>query len=253
MPSGSFLHPRLLPFVKSDKSRNIVSGHNFCERENAQKTMISPIIHHHSVELDSCEKDIHPVKTRHVPQEACPDYSPTPSVSFAPEVSVKQIIGLEEYTQDEIYRSWYSQSETMQISQSCLALLNQNWLLQQEDDETNCMRGLEPHTALGSIARRKNRKASVALVLMEQLEQQEREVVDVDLLAEIYSDATSSSQLWARVAARQDQREAEACLDEEDFLEYGALEKNQNERRHFLSNLKSADSLDMCKVLPRAA
>eukprot|EP00980_Cylindrotheca_fusiformis_P022427 scaffold9290_cov107-Cylindrotheca_fusiformis.AAC.5 len=217
--------------------------------------MIAPIIHHRSVETDSCEEDIHPVKTRlSIPQEACPDSSPTRSVSFAPEVFVKQIMGLQEYTQVEIDRSWFSQNETMKISQSCLAFLDQNLHPLLEDDETNCMRGLEPHTALGSIARRKNRHTSIALVLREQLEQQEREVIDVHLLAEIYSSATSSSQLWARVAAKQDEREAEAWLDEEDISEFGTLEKQRNDKRHPLSDFKSANGLDdMRKVLPRAA
>eukprot|EP00980_Cylindrotheca_fusiformis_P010052 scaffold2220_cov75-Cylindrotheca_fusiformis.AAC.7 len=249
------------------------------EKTPIRNKMVSPIIHRHSVEMDSCEEEesIYTVKTNKlIIEETCTTIVvslATRSVSFTSEIFVKETIGLEEYTQVEIDSSWYSENEIRQISECCLDILSDQdsrlLLLHEEedDDETKkYIRGLEPYTVLGSIARRKNRHTAISLVLTEQLKQrreQERDVVmDVDLICDIYSNATSSSQLWAHVTAIQDRREAEAYLDEEeddsDFLESRKRKQQQqqqpNKTSNFHSDVQSTGRLvAMHKVLPRAA
>ena len=75
-----------------------------------------------------------------------------------------------------------------------------------------CIRGLEGHSKLGSITKKRNRTTSIAAVLMEQSNQWVDNAIDEQAIADAYRRTTSSCQMWARVVANQDRQAADAAL-----------------------------------------
>lgn len=73
-----------------------------------------------------------------------------------------------------------------------------------------CNRGLEGHTELGSIKKRRNRLIATAVVLREQERQWKNgREVDAQAIADVYRRTTSNCQKWAHVIGKRDQMAAE--------------------------------------------
>ena len=79
-----------------------------------------------------------------------------------------------------------------------------------------CTRGLEGHSRLGSISKKRNRSTAIAAVLTEQSQQWIEDIVDEEAIAGVYQRTTSSCQMWAQVKGNQDRQAADAVLFKEE-------------------------------------
>jgi hypothetical protein len=172
------------------------------------------IVHNHN-QMDLNVHAIHTVKTR---QHKVVPAKKTKHVSFAPDVTVLETIGLlDDYTMAEIYCMWYSEKDMIRVSQECFVILEKN-LKQTSLRESESMRGLEAHSPIEYILRHKSRQTSINLVLEEQRRQlKEKGVVDADSLYKVYHNTTSSSQMWAQVVGSHDHDDANLYLDDDDI------------------------------------
>jgi hypothetical protein len=142
-------------------------------------------------------------------------------ISFDSSVEIREIMGLDDYTSQEIEASWYTREEMEQISGRCFKILDMAETRRSRNPKKYCMRGLEGHTTLGSISKRLNRETSAMSVLEEQGRQSGE--IDFESLSKVYSCTTSSSLMWAMVVGNRDQQEAEAYLycNEDSYDSFG--------------------------------
>ncbi|CAJ1959883.1 unnamed protein product [Cylindrotheca closterium] len=144
------------------------------------------------------------------------------SVNFDPNVTpAVETISLDDYTSREIAATWYDEEEMANITRRCVRILKRMETNELKHGGKNyCTRGLEGHTTLGSINKRRSRSAGVAAVLEEQARQwDESTEADTQAIADAYTRTTSSCQMWARVMGNRDQVAAEPFLyldDDED-------------------------------------
>lgn len=135
---------------------------------------------------------------------------PKKQVTFSSSVAGIQIMNIHEYSASEVSAAWYNDEEMEGITERCFKLLS----IMESDPSRNgkvyCTRGLEGHTKLGSISKKKNRSTAIAAVLVEQSKQWKANKVDVRAIADAYKSTASSCQLWAQVVGKRDQRAAEA-------------------------------------------
>ncbi|CAJ1953021.1 unnamed protein product [Cylindrotheca closterium] len=140
------------------------------------------------------------------------------SIQFDPNVTGVGTISLDDYTPREIAATWYDEEAMDSITRRCVRILKRmetNDLKQ--GDKKYCTRGLEGHTTLGSINKRRSRSAAVAAVLEEQARQRDESAeIDAQAIADAYTRTTSSCQMWARVMGNRDQVAAEAFLYQAD-------------------------------------
>ncbi|CAJ1952258.1 unnamed protein product [Cylindrotheca closterium] len=141
--------------------------------------------------------------------------SNTKRVSINPTVKVHEILSIHDYTPSEITATWYDEDEMDRITQKCLKILQK---LESTSTTKYCVRGLETHTTLGSIGKRKNRAAAYRAVLREQERpwKENEETSSQEAIANAYRCTTSSSQMWAQVVGTRDQQEVEAYLYDDD-------------------------------------
>eukprot|EP00980_Cylindrotheca_fusiformis_P004966 scaffold1054_cov124-Cylindrotheca_fusiformis.AAC.6 len=137
------------------------------------------------------------------------------SVSFATFITVVPIMGLGDYSRHEIKISWYTAEEMEEISRRLFKILHSTENKTPAKAKRYCMRGLEGHTTLGSISKRRNREAMWASVLEEQKRQQEKGIVDAESLSKVCARNTSSSRMWASAVGNRDQQAAETYLYQE--------------------------------------
>jgi hypothetical protein len=81
-------------------------------------------------------------------------------------------------------------------------------------DKKYCARGLETHTKIGCIIKRKNRTESFYNVLREQENQWNEGTCDDKAIACVYHQTTSSCQMWANVVGLRDQCKVEEYIDD---------------------------------------
>jgi hypothetical protein len=160
-------------------------------------------------------------------------------ISFDASVQMKEIMGLDDYTSQEIEASWYTDEEMEQISGRCFKILDKAEKRRSRNGKKGkkyCMRGLEGHTTLGSISKRRNRETSLMSVLEEQRRRSGE--IDFESLSKVYSCTTSSSQMWAMVVGNRDQQEAEAYLhcNEDSYDPVGQENMLQTRDRIYLQN-----------------
>jgi hypothetical protein len=157
-------------------------------------------------------------------------------ISFDASFKMIEIMGLDDYTSQEIEASWYTGEEMAQISRRCLKILDWAETKRSRNDKIYCMRGLEGHTTLGSISKRRNRETSIMSVLEEQIRQNGE--IDFESLSKVYSCTTSSSLMWAMVVGNRDQQEAEAYLhcNEDSYDSVGQENILQTRDRIYLKN-----------------
>jgi hypothetical protein len=141
-------------------------------------------------------------------------------VSFAANIAQLEIMGLDEYTQKEIQDTWYTEEETNTIAMRCIKILAKIESGKAFNGKRYCVRGLESHTNMGYIAKKRSRETAIVSVLEEQKRQFEASgVVDVESISKVYKRTTSSHQMWAQVMASGDKQEADAYLfeNEDDY------------------------------------
>ncbi|CAJ1929130.1 unnamed protein product [Cylindrotheca closterium] len=142
-------------------------------------------------------------------------------VTINPAVQAVEILSIYDYTPSEISATWYDEDDRQKITQHCFKVLQKMEKCGgTKNGQKYCTRGLEAHTTLGSIIKKKTRTAAFAAVLNEQARQwNENEQVDDRAISEAYRETSSSSQMWAQAIGNQDRKDADAYLyaDEEEI------------------------------------
>jgi hypothetical protein len=146
--------------------------------------------------------------------------STTSSVSFATEVAVFTILHINDYSLTERRDSWYDSEEMRQVRQEWKSVVqvmerssihnnNNNINVVDDNDESSiCVRGLEGKTYSGKQRRRQARSASLEVVLNEQWYQgsdrDEGSDTDPVMIAIAYHDLTYPMQVEAYKKAERD-------------------------------------------------
>ena len=132
------------------------------------------------------------------------------SVSFAENVSIRPSKPLSTYSEKDRLACWYTEEEMQRIQKEAIRIV-----IKMESGEghlvgsRHCTRGLERHTQIGSLVRRRNRCDAISSVLREQTLQRSKGLEDPDTISKLYAATTSSCQLWAHRVGRNDERAAE--------------------------------------------
>jgi hypothetical protein len=142
---------------------------------------------------------------------------PARHVHFDNKVHQRTIACVNDYSREEIERTWFLPEESFQIHQRCIKeimMLEKGIKLK---GKKYCARGLENSTSQAQLAKKQNRRDAYDAVLDEQEEQYENDDdYDDEAIAELYHEVAFSCHMWAHVVGMQDQRAAELIYDEED-------------------------------------
>lgn len=141
-------------------------------------------------------------------------------VTFSENVDGVEILSLYDYTPSEISASWFDENEMEDITKRCFKVLKK---IESGKGVKYCSRGLEGHTAIGSIGKKKNRETAVEAVLTEQVDQWAENRHDDQAIADIYHRTSSSCQLWAQVIGKRDQEIADAIYDQDEIAYEGLV------------------------------
>lgn len=142
------------------------------------------------------------------------------SVEFADNVAIRSVPTRHEYTPEEKRACWFSEEEYSQISQSCLKQIRRMELGEAFKGKKYCGRGLEQHMRIGSTIRKRNRSEAVAVVLDEKERQNRAGLCNDESIARLYKGISSSSQLWANLMGKRDQRAAEELYTDDDEIQF---------------------------------
>ncbi len=140
--------------------------------------------------------------------------APKKRVSFLTKVKVRFTLCRSDISSEELNAAWYSPVEFDAITNACrrrIRLITDGPVLL---DNKVCVRGLESHTPLCSLAKSKTRSSSIQAVMTEQYRQIDMGIIDAEAIRKVYYRRVASCQLWARVVALQDQRVAEVIHDD---------------------------------------
>lgn len=140
-------------------------------------------------------------------------------VTISQTVQCVDTLSIYDYTASEIAAAWYDEEAMDKITQRCFKVL-QRMESGHKHGTKYCTRGLEGHSVLGSISKRKVRSAAATAVIEEQARQwnENNEEIDFEAISNAYRKSTSSSLMWAQVIGNQDRRAVESYLfpDEEE-------------------------------------
>jgi hypothetical protein len=141
-------------------------------------------------------------------------------ILFNPAVQQQRHIARHEYTSEELNACWFRGEEYAQITRSCCKAIKRLEQQQQQHQKRRhgvhqryCSRGLESHTRLAAMAKDQNRRVAWDAVLDEQCDQVSLGVIDDEVIASRYHDASRSCRLWALRVGQQVQRVAELVYD----------------------------------------
>jgi len=144
------------------------------------------------------------------------------SVRFFPEVIVREVLHVNEFTDEEVYLSWYRRSDFQRMKKSFVHIIqkltNGCW---PGDTEHETARGLEHRTREGSTKRKLRKLKGLMAVLDEQERQWMERTKDVEKIARGYMRVTVTASHSARVVAQKDRQEVH-------FLWQDIEEKNQS-------------------------
>lgn len=198
-----------------------------------------------------------PTKTEHCPtnmNQPQSEMATSPKrnrrVHINPAVRSVEILSIYDYSPCEIAASWFDQEEMDKITQRCFKVLQRMECGGTKNGKKYCSRGLEGHSTLGAISKKKVRTAAVDAVLDEQARQwNENEEINIEAISDAYRKTTSSSQLWAQVVGNQDRQAADAYLydDEEEYEQVFATARFAS-IQSFESGLKSPNQKRIRKV-----
>jgi hypothetical protein len=139
------------------------------------------------------------------------DMSEVRKVKFHNTVRVRETIHMNDYSDDEIRRSWYTKVELKRIKEDLRRIA---YLIQTEElDDYECWRGLE--SRIGERAGRRNKIISYAIrvVLWEQEQQSRKRIIDAFAIAEAYLPVSKLSAVMAHNIGLQDESETHSCYD----------------------------------------
>eukprot|EP00526_Cylindrotheca_closterium_P023761 CAMPEP_0113603270 /NCGR_PEP_ID=MMETSP0017_2-20120614/1190_1 /TAXON_ID=2856 /ORGANISM="Cylindrotheca closterium" /LENGTH=195 /DNA_ID=CAMNT_0000511653 /DNA_START=76 /DNA_END=663 /DNA_ORIENTATION=+ /assembly_acc=CAM_ASM_000147 len=160
-------------------------------------------------------------------------------VTFNPSVRAATVLSITDYTDSEIDASWYNDDEMDRITQRAIKILMKMESAKQNEAKRYCFRGLEGHSKLGSISKKKNRSEAREAVFGEQDRRwNESDEFNDQAVADAYRQTTSSSQMWAQVMGRRDRKAVESYLFQEEVEDEVMSVGTQTTER----SLKSTDS-----------
>ena len=163
---------------------------------------------HEQVSLDDCCMEHSYIQE--APAKALTSPKPKKSVSFHSIVRASKVLHINNYTDEEIEATWYSDSDyaMMKADNRYTAQLFVSGMVQGDDDQY-CRRGLESYTPDGSRRRKSNRAAATAAVLDEQDEQFDEGVFEPEYIAQVYKFESEHCQVLANTIALADQEAAQ--------------------------------------------
>jgi hypothetical protein len=132
-------------------------------------------------------------------------------VRFSQKIHVQKTLPRTDYTPEEVEACWYNDEGNQRIYRHCneeIRKMNEGCTV--DEDKKYLSRGLEGHTTVGAINKKRNISLAINAVLDEQLNQWEEGIFDENAIAEVYRKASSSCQLWANIVGRRDHRETKA-------------------------------------------
>jgi hypothetical protein len=122
-------------------------------------------------------------------------------VTFSGHFRGVYILHIDDYTDEELFSTWYGPEDRKQIAedirQTLAKMESGKELAQQEDDEHFCRRGLESRTENGASTKKHVRLAAINAVLDEQEAQDCQGVSNEQLISEVYMGVTLFSKLAA--------------------------------------------------------
>jgi hypothetical protein len=142
------------------------------------------------------------------------------TVSFFPGVSVRECLHINNFTDDEVYNTWYKKPDFSRIKTSFIYIVqklsNGSW---EGDTENETARGLEYRTREGSMKRKVNKLNGLMVVLDEQESQWNRGIHDDEAIAAAYRDVSCKSLELVRLLAARDEAEVLGMwADDIDFV-----------------------------------
>jgi hypothetical protein len=139
------------------------------------------------------------------------DVTQVRNVKFNNTVRVRETIHMNDYSDDEIRRSWYTKIELKRIKEDLQTTAH---LIQSRElEDSDCWRGLE--SRIGERAERRNKIISYAIrvVLWEQEQQSRKRINDAFAIAEAYLPVSKVSAVMAHNIGLQDASENQSCYD----------------------------------------
>jgi len=146
-------------------------------------------------------------------------------VIFNSTIKFVEIMSIYDYTPSEIYAAWFNEEDMRGITEKCFKTI---MAMESREHSSKrcfkyCTRGLEGHSTLGRIGKKRNRRIAYATVLEEQERQWgESKEVDFQAISDAYGDTASSCQMWAQVMGNRDAKAADNYLTEDED-EYARL------------------------------
>jgi hypothetical protein len=129
-------------------------------------------------------------------------------VNFYPGVSVRECLHINNFTDDEVYNSWYKKQDFQKMK------IGMNFILQKisngswtGETENETARGLEYRTREGATKRKVNKLNGLMAVLDEQERQWRGGMDDTEAIASAYIAVSSKSLLEVRLLAAKDETE----------------------------------------------
>lgn len=128
------------------------------------------------------------------------------TVSFAPVIRFKPVKHIDDFTEEQIEATWYTEYDLNIIRAACITTVRQMVFKKTINEETDCTRGLEFKTPSGAKFRKNNKQTAIEAVLAEQRLQKSMGMVDEEYLSEVYSEAAGNSKRIAHLMALRDEQ-----------------------------------------------
>jgi hypothetical protein len=142
-------------------------------------------------------------------------------ISFKETVSVRPIAHMNDMTKSHIRAVWYEQSEFDEIKKRFLQTIrlmsfHENQIIvDNNDDDNHCIRGLEYRTSEGAAIRQENKWNALNAVLDEQDRQRQLGTRNDKLLCQVYMRENRLSRLNALKLGILDEKAAKSVLSEQ--------------------------------------
>ena len=173
--------------------------------------------------------------------------SPT-YVSFGP-LQIQDTLHVEDYTQEEIDLCWYQREEYRSMTAQSIEMLKQ-MEAGMEPDAWDSYRGLETWTDSGKRLLEDDICHSIDVVLDEQDRQWDEDIIDEDIMAEMYHEATESSTQLAFNLAMIDELEVRTELHQQRLNPFVLLEVQPSESAPASTELEPSNRPSSCPDPP---
>jgi hypothetical protein len=149
-------------------------------------------------------------------------------VKFHNTVRIRETIHINDYSDDEIRRSWYKKVELKRIREDLHRI---SYLIQTEElEDYECWRGLE--SRIGERADRRNKIISYAIrvVLWEQEQQSRKKIIDAFAIAKAYFPVSKLSAVMAHNIGLQDESETFGSCSDSSIESQRKFKKKNSQR-----------------------